>query len=143
MGGVADGLGSTGVTPGIGMSHPTQRLLLDMNLSHRWIPWLARHGLEAIHWRSIGPPNASDHDVLAWAASNHRLLVTCDLDFGQLILRAASCRCAAILLRLRDVSPEQAGPLLIAAVVQHREAMRTGGIVIVEASGSRCRVPSR
>ena len=36
------------------------KLLVDMNLSPRWIELLSQAGFEAAHWSMMGPVNASD-----------------------------------------------------------------------------------
>lgn len=121
------------------MNATPHRFLIDMNLSMRWVPWLGQRGFEAVHWRSIGPPNAPDRSVLEWAASRDRIVVTADLDFGYLVLRAAECRVSAVLLRLLNPSPEQAGTLMIDAIALHDLALRTGGVLTIDPAGSRHR----
>lgn len=39
------------------------RLLLDMNLSPRWVAFLARSGFEVVHWTAIGSTNATDAET--------------------------------------------------------------------------------
>ncbi len=36
------------------------KLLVDMNLSPRWITFLADAGIEAAHWSTLGANNAPD-----------------------------------------------------------------------------------
>jgi predicted nuclease of predicted toxin-antitoxin system len=36
------------------------RLLVDMNLSPRWLKLLADAGIEAPHWSTLGKPDARD-----------------------------------------------------------------------------------
>ena len=43
------------------------KLLVDMNLSPSWVGRLAGHGLEAVHWSTIGPATAPDVEILTWA----------------------------------------------------------------------------
>jgi predicted nuclease of predicted toxin-antitoxin system len=43
------------------------KTLVDMNLLPRWCEALARAGLDAAHWSSIGPRDAPDADVLEYA----------------------------------------------------------------------------
>ena len=39
------------------------KILVDMNLSPRWVAALQELGIEARHWSAVGVPNASDEDV--------------------------------------------------------------------------------
>jgi predicted nuclease of predicted toxin-antitoxin system len=41
------------------------RLLIDMNLSPRWVDVLADAGIEAIHWSALGAYNAPDSEIMA------------------------------------------------------------------------------
>jgi len=58
-------------------------LVIDMNLSEEWIPFLATGGWDAIHWSNVGDPRAEDADVMAWALAAGRVVFTHDLDFGR------------------------------------------------------------
>jgi predicted nuclease of predicted toxin-antitoxin system len=40
------------------------KFLIDMNLTPRWARFLVEQGFQAIHWSSVGPGDASDHDVM-------------------------------------------------------------------------------
>ncbi|MDR1307614.1 MAG: DUF5615 family PIN-like protein [Treponema sp.] len=39
------------------------KILVDMNLSPRWVDFLSGNGIEAVHWSSIGPPDAPDTGI--------------------------------------------------------------------------------
>ena len=43
------------------------KLLVDMNLSPRWIGVLADAGIEAAHWSTLGANNAPDSEIMAYA----------------------------------------------------------------------------
>ncbi len=40
------------------------KLLLGMNLPPHWGAKLSNLGLEAIHWSSVGAPNAADIEIM-------------------------------------------------------------------------------
>ena len=61
------------------------KLLVDVNLSPRWIDYLAAHGIEAVHWSSVGPLDASDAKIMDHARSEGLVVFTHDLDFGHLL----------------------------------------------------------
>ena len=42
-------------------------VLIDMNLSPRWVETLERAGIEARHWSAVGEGAASDRVVFDWA----------------------------------------------------------------------------
>jgi predicted nuclease of predicted toxin-antitoxin system len=39
------------------------KLIVDMNLSPRWITLLTEAGLEAVHWSTVGQTNARDTET--------------------------------------------------------------------------------
>ena len=45
------------------------RLVVDMNLSPDWVAILKQAGHAAVHWSSVGSPNAKDRGILTWAGS--------------------------------------------------------------------------
>jgi len=64
--------------------HPDHRmkLLVDMNLSPRWVSVLADAGIEAAHWSMLGVNNASDSEIMAYASANDYVVLTHDLNFS-------------------------------------------------------------
>jgi len=60
------------------------KLLIDMNLSPRWLKLLHDAAWEAEHWSHIGRPNAPDSEVMGHAAHGY-VVVTHDLDFGAIL----------------------------------------------------------
>jgi predicted nuclease of predicted toxin-antitoxin system len=45
------------------------KLLIDMNLSPKWVSVLKEAGWETVHWSEIGNPDAPDHEILSYAKS--------------------------------------------------------------------------
>jgi len=75
------------------------KILVDMNLSPKWVPAIRSAGIEAVHWSKVGDPKAPDHDVIAWAVAHEAVLLTNDLDFGAIL--AASGHLKPSVLQLR------------------------------------------
>jgi len=44
------------------------KLLVDMNRSPRWVPFLREADWEAVHWSTVGMADASDSEIMAFAA---------------------------------------------------------------------------
>lgn len=76
------------------------KLVVDMNLSPAWVALLESAGHSAVHWSSVGPPNAPDMEIMGWAADHGAIVLTHDLDFSTILaappatVRQASCRSA-------------------------------------------------
>ncbi len=61
------------------------KILVDMNLSPRWVALLVEAGWQARHWSEVGRANASDKEILTYAAANDCVVLTHDLDFGAIL----------------------------------------------------------
>jgi predicted nuclease of predicted toxin-antitoxin system len=57
------------------------KIVVDMNLSPDWIPFLVQHGCAAVHWSTVGDPRATDREIMAWAVGNGYIVFTHDLHF--------------------------------------------------------------
>jgi predicted nuclease of predicted toxin-antitoxin system len=51
------------------------KLLVDMNLSPRWVPFLAASQLQAVHWSTVGPVKATDTDIMAHAREHGHVVL--------------------------------------------------------------------
>ena len=76
------------------------RLLADENLPESMVEALLAAGHDVVRIRDRGP-GMPDDDVLALAFAEHRLLVTRDLDFGELVVRAGRPTAGVVILRYR------------------------------------------
>jgi predicted nuclease of predicted toxin-antitoxin system len=116
------------------------KLLIDMNLSPEWVPYLRGRGIDAVHWSSIGAGNASDSEIMQWARDNTCIVFTNDLDFGILLAHSKDSSPSSIQARTQDVSPDRLGPIIIAALQAHREALDSGALLTIDPSKSRIRI---
>jgi len=91
------------------------RFLIDMNLSPGWVDYLTRAGHHAEHWSAIGPGDAPDDELLAYAAQHRMVILTQDLDFGTLLARDGLTT-SVIQFRTQAVLPDDLGPALLAAI---------------------------
>jgi predicted nuclease of predicted toxin-antitoxin system len=61
------------------------KLLVDMNISPLVVGPLNAAGHAAVHWMDLGPASASDETLMAWAQAHDTVLLTHDLDFGEML----------------------------------------------------------
>jgi predicted nuclease of predicted toxin-antitoxin system len=116
------------------------KLLLDMNLSPRWIQTLEDQGWETIHWTSVGDPRASDREIMQWARDHDHVVVTHDLDFGALLAATSAQKPSVIQVRTRDVMPEVLAPILFDALDKFKNELEEGALVVVEPAQARVRI---
>jgi predicted nuclease of predicted toxin-antitoxin system len=108
------------------------KILVDMNLSPTWVPFLATHGIEAVHWSAIGEPSATDLQILNYAAEKNLVVFTHDLDFGMLLAACKSCGPSVIQVRTQDVLPSAVGAVILRAIEASRDHLESGAIVSVD-----------
>jgi predicted nuclease of predicted toxin-antitoxin system len=116
------------------------KLLIDMNLSPKWVSVLKEAGLQTAHWSNIGRPNAPDYEILAYAKSNGYVVFTHDLDFGS-ILAATKADCPSVIqIRTQNITPEYLGPLVVSALHQFKKHLEDGAIVTIDQKKLRARI---
>lgn len=116
------------------------KLLVDMNLSPRWIEFLISAGTQAVHWSKVGRVDAPDAEIMAWAAKNDFVVLTHDLDFGAILAALEGERPSVVQIRADDVSPAAIGPKVVAATVQLASELDAGALVTVDSSRARVRL---
>jgi predicted nuclease of predicted toxin-antitoxin system len=115
------------------------RLLLDMNMPPALAEWLRSEGHDAIHVSGAGYGNLPDDQIFDRAAKEDRILVTFDLDFGEIIGLGNKPGLGIILLRLRFVHQSYLRERLRVAIAAAADALKAGTIVIVEDARLRIR----
>ena len=116
------------------------KVLVDMNLSPRWVGFLADAGFEAIHWSEVGAGNASDSEVMGWAAESGYVVLTADLDFGAILAATQRRGPSVVLLRSENLAPDVAGNMVLAAIRQAVQELADGAILSIDANRARLRI---
>jgi predicted nuclease of predicted toxin-antitoxin system len=116
------------------------KILVDMNLSPEWIPLLQQHGFDAVHWISIGKPNAPDADIMQWAHDHQAVVFTHDLDFGILLALAQRTAPSVIQARAQDVSPEHLGGMVLRVLSDYRLMLEKGALITIDEARARVRI---
>jgi len=115
-------------------------LIVDMNLSPRWIPLLNEAGMKAVHWSEIGRPNAADSEIMIYARTNDCIVLTHDLDFSAILSATQGARPSVVQIRSEDVSPDVIGVQVIAALHQMQEDLAAGALLTVDPHRTRLRL---
>ncbi len=115
------------------------RILLDMNLSPRWVELQKLHGFEAAHWSNLGDIRAPDTEILAWARANGYVLITSDLDFGYLLAVGGENSLSVVLIRGQD-RPEALAKQVIEILSQYKNDLEAGSFIVVDETQARVRI---
>lgn len=116
------------------------RFLLDMDISPRTVTFLQSLGHDAIHLHDQGLDRLSDAAILAKARDEERILLTHDLDFGEIVALSGTRLPSVITFRLRNMRPHQVNSYLHAIITQHQGILEQGAIVTVAAGRIRVRL---
>jgi predicted nuclease of predicted toxin-antitoxin system len=106
------------------------KILVDMNLSPGWVEFLVDAGFEAAHWSQVGLSNASDAEVMRWAAEREYVVLTSDLDFGSILAATRERRPSVLQLRSGLLAPSAVGSAVLAAIRQSHRELSEGGSYI-------------
>ena len=115
------------------------RFLADMGISPRTVDYLQDLGYDATHLHEEGLDRLSDSDVITKARRERRVLLTHDLDFGELIALSEARLPSIVTFRLRSMQPNNVNRHLRAIIEQHREALESGALVTVTEGHIRVR----
>ena len=66
------------------------KLLVDMNLSPRWVTFLVDAGFETSHWSTLGATDASDSEIMRFAADGSYVVLTHDSTLAPFLLLHAA-----------------------------------------------------
>lgn len=116
------------------------KLLVDMNLSPRWVDFLADAGFAATHWSDVGPVNAPDTFIMAFARSGDYVVLTHDLDFGAILAATQGEKPSVVQIRAADVSPLVIGKAVVDALRLVAEELREGALLTIEPGHTRLRL---
>jgi predicted nuclease of predicted toxin-antitoxin system len=116
------------------------KLLVDMNLSPRWVNLLAAAGIEAAHWSEIGAANAPDSEIMAFAKANGYVVLTHDLDFSAILAATQGDKPSVVQIRSEDLSPDVIGRPVIDALRQMTAELEEGALLTVDPKRTRLRV---
>ena len=116
------------------------KLLLDMNLSPRWVMLLREAGWDCLHWSQMGEANARDSEIMTYAATNDMVVVTHDLDFGAILAVTQREKPSVVQIRNQDISPDIIGKQTLAALSLVRAELEAGALVTIEFDRTRLRL---
>ena len=107
------------------------KFLADMGISPRVVEELRQRGHDAVHLQEQGLGKMPDPDILRKAREEERILLTHDLDFGELLAASGGNLPSVIIFRLKDMRAANVGLHLFNLMKQQSEALRTGSICSV------------
>src|SRR5881296_3360570 len=110
-----------------------------MGVSLSTVASLREAGHDAIHLRDEGLLRVKDSEILGKARSENRVVLTFDLDFGDLLAASGERLPSVIIFRLRNQTPTAVRPRLFQIISGCEVDLNRGAVVVVEDARYRVR----
>ena len=78
------------------------RFLADMGVSYRVAAWLRERNCDVVHLREQGLQRLPDQDIFKKAADENRIILTFDLDFGEIVALCRQTPVSVFIFRLHN-----------------------------------------
>ncbi len=115
------------------------RFLADMGVALRVVEWLRDEGHDAKHLRDEGLQRLSNGAIFEKATAERRVVLTFDLDFGEIAALSRGQKTSVILFRLHNTTAPNVIARLAAVLERSTAALEKGAVVLVEESRYRIR----
>ena len=115
------------------------RFLNDMCMDVRVTTWLSAQGHDATHLRDEGLQRLPNGEIFDKAIAESRVVVTFDLDFGEIVALSKGRKTGVILFRLRNTRTSFVVQRLSEVIADCADALARGAVVIVEETRQRIR----
>jgi predicted nuclease of predicted toxin-antitoxin system len=115
------------------------KFLVDLALSPKTVKVLRDSGYEAVRVNEVGMARSKDREIVAYAEKSGLVVLTADLDFGDILAHTRNRKPSVIIFRLKNPSPDHVTVLLLEALPRIKESLDMGAIVVIEDSRIRIR----
>lgn len=82
------------------------KFLVDVGVGRKVEKWLAENGYDIKCMRDINP-KAPDSEILRFAVTEDRMIITMDKDFGELVYNSGRLHSGVLILRLENANGNQ------------------------------------
>lgn len=101
--------------------------------------WLDSQGYNTTHLRNEGLQRLANGGIFDKAIVESRVVVTFDLDFGEIVALSKGRKTSVVLFRLRNTRTPFVIQRLSQVIIECADALEKGAIVIVEETRHRIR----
>lgn len=115
------------------------KFLADMGVAMRIVQWLRDNGHDAVHLREENLHRLPNGLIFEKAHAEKRILLTFDLDFGEIVALSGENQGSVILFRLRNTRTLHVIERLEKVLRDSAQTIEDGAIVVVEETRHRIR----
>ena len=115
------------------------RFLADAGISSKTVDFLKQLGHQATHVRTLGLQRAPDAEIIQRAHADESIVVTFDLDFGDLLALGVLDKPSAMIFRLADERADSVNQRLAQVLTERRVELESGALILVEDTRYRVR----
>ncbi len=106
-----------------------------MGVAASTVQTLRARGHDAVHVREGGLKRIPDAGILDKARREGRIVLTFDLDFGDLLAGGLADRPSVIIFRLRNQTPGSVTPRLLEVLTERSQELEQGAVIIAKTRG--------
>src|SRR5712692_9975981 len=117
-----------------GMRIPVSVIVGQLAHGATAVELLRAQGHDIKHLREEGLQRMSDSDIFRKAATESRILLTFDLDFGEILALSGERKVSVVLFRLHNTHTPHVLERLKVALAQSKTILETASIVVIEES---------
>jgi predicted nuclease of predicted toxin-antitoxin system len=110
-----------------------------MGVAQRIVEWLRAQGHDAIHLREQGLHRLPNGEIFAKAGREGRIVLTFDLDFGEILALSDDPSVSVVLFRLHNTRTPHVIARLQAILKVSASPLEKGAIIVVEETRHRIR----
>ena len=115
------------------------RFLADAGVSPKTVEFLKQLGNEAVHVRTLGLQRAADPELAGRARTDSSVILTFDLDFGDVLALGVLEEPSVIIFRLADEQSDAVNQRLSVVLAERSLELESGALILVEDTRYRVR----
>ena len=115
------------------------KILADMGVSMTTVKALRDNGFDITHLLEERLERLTDSKIIEKAKIEGRVIVTFDLDFGDLLALGKDSLPSVILIRLANETPISVTPKVLSVLLNHKDDLSSGSIITLTENRIRVR----
>jgi len=115
-------------------------VVVDMCLPAELAELLNNAGHQAQHWSDVGNNKALDTEIMEWSAEHRHVVLTHDLDFGDLLFMSRKTAPSVVIVRERDTTAKVLILPVLNVLEQFASELKEGALISMSSRMVRIRL---